>query len=307
MAGRTFLTTVLAVVVGCWFNPRLTQAAPERVVSLNPCLDTILVTIAPREQIAGLSHWAADPQRSTIASIARSYPMTYETAEEIVLLKPDMVLASRHSSLATRNALQRLGVPVRTYSVPDSIESSLQQVLDVAADIGRDAEGQELVARIRRELAAAATRHRGPPVTAAIYQPAGLTAGPDTLPGELMRIASFENIAGTRYGIAKWQPLSLEQLIASPPQVLLAEPGIDSATTQAERLMNHRALSALDPIMLRAAFPARLLYCGGPVILDALAALQRARESWDQRDSANTSRHKGARMRPARMQSAIVR
>jgi iron complex transport system substrate-binding protein len=307
MAGRTLLTTVLAVVVGCWFNPQPAHAAPERVVSLNPCLDTILVAIAPREQIAGLSHWAVDPQRSTIASIARNYPLTYETAEEIVLLKPDMVLASRHSSLATRNALQRLGVPVRTYSVPDSIESSLQQVLDVAADIGRVAAGQALVARIRQELAAAAAHHRGPPVTAAIYQPAGLTAGPDTLPGELMRIAGFENIAGTRYGIAKWQPLSLEQLIASPPQVLLAEPGAARATTRAEQLMSHRALAALDRVMLRADFPARLLYCGGPVILDSLATLQRARESWDGRFSATTSRHKGARMRPARIRSAIVR
>jgi iron complex transport system substrate-binding protein len=262
------------------------QAAPMRVVSLNPCLDTILVNLAPREQIAGLSHWAADPQRSTIASIARTFPMTYETAEEIVLLRPDMVLASRHSSLATRNALQRLGVPVKTYGVPDSVESSLQQVLDVANDIGRLPEGQALVARIRRELVAAAARHAGPRVTAAIFQPAGLTAGPETLPGELMRAVGFENIAGTRYGIDKWRPLPLEQLVSNPPQVLLAEPGTEMSTTRAERLVSHRALTALSPVMLRVEYPAPLIYCGGPVLLHSIAALERAREAWDEHAAA---------------------
>ncbi|MBI1186619.1 MAG: ABC transporter substrate-binding protein, partial [Alphaproteobacteria bacterium] len=75
--------------------------APRRVVSLNPCLDVILVHIADRTQIAALSHYARDASSSTIADIARTLPFTYESAEEILSLDPDLVLASTHSALAT--------------------------------------------------------------------------------------------------------------------------------------------------------------------------------------------------------------
>ena len=77
-------------------------SAPRRVVSLNPCLDAILVEVADRAQIAALSHYARQPQGSTIVAIARTLPETFESAEEVLMLRPDLVLASRHTALATR-------------------------------------------------------------------------------------------------------------------------------------------------------------------------------------------------------------
>src|SRR5689334_13603243 len=98
----------------------IAQAAPLRIVSLNPCLDTTLVAVADRAQIAALSHYARDPYGSNIAEIAATLPITYESAEEVIALAPDLVLASRHSALATRNALTRLGIEVALFDVPES-------------------------------------------------------------------------------------------------------------------------------------------------------------------------------------------
>jgi len=84
------------------------QAEVHRVVSLNPCLDVILVNVADRDQIAALSHFSRDKNTSTIADLAATFPMSRESAEEVISFSPDLVLTSRHSSLATRNALRRV-------------------------------------------------------------------------------------------------------------------------------------------------------------------------------------------------------
>ena len=47
----------------------------------------------------------------------------------------------------------------------------------------------------------------------------------------------------------------------------------------AQRVMQHPALVHVVGGMRRAVFPERLLYCGGPVMIPALATLVRARQS----------------------------
>ena len=39
---------------------------PHRIVSLNPCLDVILVHVADRAQIAAISHYSHEPSSSSI-------------------------------------------------------------------------------------------------------------------------------------------------------------------------------------------------------------------------------------------------
>lgn len=140
------------IVVGAM---ALTAAAqpPRRIVSLNACLDAMLVHLADRNQIAALSHYARDPHGSTVAEQAKSLPYTWESAEEVIALRPDLVLASQHSALATRNALKRLEVPVQRFAVPKTIAESLAQVRKVARLIGRPERGEALVARVEAALA----------------------------------------------------------------------------------------------------------------------------------------------------------
>jgi iron complex transport system substrate-binding protein len=248
--------------------------APTRVVSLNPCVDTILIEIAAREQIAALSFRSRDPGQSVIVDIAKTYPITYETAEEVVVLRPDLILATKHSALATRNALKRVGLRVVMLDVPESIESSFAQIRKVADAIGRAQQGEALIVRLQAAIDGA----RGDShMTAIIFQPTGLTPGKGTLISELMGVVGFENVA-ERYGIKRWGIVGLEQLIANPPAVLLSgdvEPG---APTRAEQLVQHPALRHMQGQMRRATFPARQLYCGGPVMELALRSLVSARD-----------------------------
>src|ERR1041384_1919970 len=125
---------------------------PQRIVSLNLCLDSVLVELVPHEHILALSQYARDPWRSTIAEVARTLPTTAETAEEIVALEPDLVITSRHSAISTRSALQRIGIRFELFDVPATVAESIAQIRAVAALVQRVPEGEALIARIERAI-----------------------------------------------------------------------------------------------------------------------------------------------------------
>ena len=251
-----------------------------RVVSLNPCLDAILIRVADRAQILALSHYARQAQTSDIAEEAATYPITYETAEEVVALKPDLVLESGHSSAATRSALARLGIRAAQLTVPDSVAESLAEVRQIAVLVGHADRGEALVGRIEAALAAAAAPPGSTPVATLVFQPNGFAAGSGTLLDEMLTRTGFRNV-GDRYGIVQWGSVPLERVLADPPRLLLSDKASPGITSWADRVISHPALASVSTVMKRGFFPERLLYCGGPVLIDTAATLSAARRAYE--------------------------
>ena len=270
MNRREAIAGALAMTAGAPLPP------PKRIVSLNSCLDAMLVHLADRGQIAALSHYAREEHGSTVAAQAKTLPYTWESAEEVIDLIPDLVLASQHSALATRNALKRLHVPVQRFKVPKSVEESLGQVRKLARLIGHPERGEALVARIEAAIEGAKPAPGARRLTALIYQPNGFAAGPGTLVDEMMDHAGFDNVA-RRFGLKTWGNVGLERLLADPPQVLLVGVSAPGARSWADRIMTHPALKAVSGRMRQAPLPEKLLYCGGPVLIETAAAMARAR------------------------------
>jgi iron complex transport system substrate-binding protein len=260
---------------------------PARIVSLNQCLDAILVELVPTERIAAISHYSRDPLRSPIAELAQRLPITYESAEEIVALRPDLVLASRHSAIPTRNALRRVGIHYELFDVPLSVKHSLAQIRRIAALTGSRAAGEALVGRIESAIVAARLPPGARRLTAAVYEMGGLTAGSKTVTDELMQVVGLDNLAAS-YGIEMHAPMQLELLVAAPPDLLLMGEVPAAAGTQAARLVQHRALRKVPS--LRWEFPARFMYCSGPTIIEEVAALARARDAIHTRSRAQAAR-----------------
>lgn len=262
----------LACVVGT------AEAEVRRVVSLNPCLDVILVNVADREQIAALSHFSRDKDTSTIAELATTFPMSRESAEEVISFTPDLVLTSRHSSSATRNALRRVEIKTELFSEPKSVTESIAQIRTISALVNRVERGEELIGRIEAALAAAAPAPDTLRLSALIFQSNGFSTGGDTLVNEMLGRVGFINVAN-RYGLTGWGTIPLERVIADPPQVLLAGALLADKPTWADRIVRHPALRDMQGRMKRATFPDRLLFCGGPVLIEAARALAAARNS----------------------------
>jgi iron complex transport system substrate-binding protein len=250
--------------------------APARIVSLNPCLDAILLQVADPGQIAALSHYSRDPSQSAVWAEARRYPFTYGSGEEVAALKPDLVLTSGMGAMALAAVLPRLHIQAASFGVPSSVEESLAQVRRVARLAGHPERGEALAARINAAFAAAAPPPGTPRIGALIYEYHGLASGPGTLMDEMMRRAGFDNFAA-RYGLKRTVDAPLEQVLAEPPPVLLAGSLGPGQPTWADRVLSHPALKALAGKMRRESFPETLMFCGGPQMIPAMAALARAR------------------------------
>ena len=156
------------------------------------------------------------------------------------------------AELAVRDPLQRA--------------ESVAQVRDIAARTGQRGRGERLAADIER----AATADPGPRVTALIWQGGGMVPGSGTLADDLLRRTGFANYSAA-LGLAQWDVLGLEYLVARPPRVLFTAPG---AT---DRALAHPVLRTLRGRTTIRAFPSRLLWCGGPAIPEALRTLRAAR------------------------------
>jgi iron complex transport system substrate-binding protein len=260
------LLAALSLATGCApTGPAQSRSdgAPT-IVSLNPCLDAILVEIAPPDQVLALSHYSRDPGSSSIpASVAARYDVTGGTAEEVIALQPDLVLASTFLPQPTRHALERAGLKVETFGSPTSIAESAAQVRAVARLAARAEAGEALAHRI-----AAPMPPPGTPIDTLLWQPGEIVAGEQTLIAELLREQGFASDA-LRRGLGQAERVSLESVLADPPHLLLVAG--DAAGQQ------HPLVKDAYKQMVVADFDPALIYCGGPTIPKARARLRAIR------------------------------
>src|SRR5690606_39177025 len=141
--------------------------------------------------------------------------------------------------------LTRLGIAVELFGVPQTIGESLEQVVRIGALTGHAGRASVLSLEITRQIELCRIRPNERRLKAVVFQPNGFAAGQGTLMSEMMEIAGFDNVAG-RYGVGKWGNLSLEQIIANPPEVLLSGAGSQGARSWAERIMLHPALHSIS-------------------------------------------------------------
>ncbi|MBB6122525.1 ABC transporter substrate-binding protein [Sphingobium subterraneum] len=255
------------------------RAVPQRIVSMNPCVDAVLMEIADPATIAGISHYSQDPRATSIPlDQARRFSAVSDEAEDIVALRPDLVIAGSHVSIQTIAALKRLGIPLMQLGVPASVAEDKAQISMIAARIGRKPQGERLNAAIARALAAASPPE-GKPISAMIWQSSGLVPGTGTLADDLLTRTGFSN-ESARMGLHQWDILPLEDLLTRPPPVLLSgTASMDLGDADANRMLNHPALRMAGKRIRTADYPANLLHCGGPVIIRAAARLATIRRN----------------------------
>ncbi|WP_439533838.1 ABC transporter substrate-binding protein [Polymorphobacter sp.] len=242
------------------------MAAGPRIVSINPCVDAVLMHVADAGQIAGISHYSKDPRASSIpAAQAARFAATSGTAEEVVALAPDLVIAGAHVAPATIAALARMNIALLQLGVPETLAESRDQVRRIAAAVGHPD---------RVDAAVAAARGKGPPVPALIWQGGGLVPGNQTLASDLLRSTGFHNLSRD-YGLKNWDVLPLEYIIARSPRLLFS---VGDARGH-DRMLGHPALKKMAGHITIYPYPERLLRCGGPTIIEAVAHLASARRA----------------------------
>jgi iron complex transport system substrate-binding protein len=259
----------MTILGGCAHVPTSHRsAAHPTIVSLNPCTDAILADVTAPGQLLAVSHYSHEPSGTSMPlAQARRYPATGGTVEEALALDPDIVVTSTYLDPASVRAFARLGIRVETVGIAASVRDSVAQVRQLAALAGEGARGEALVSRIEGAVSAA---HRpGAPVSAVLWQEGGLVPGEGTLAAELLANSGFANHAAAR-GLGQGSYLPLEQVLADPPQMVIAAGD--------ERMEHHPALRGIEHMRYERLDPT-LLFCGGPTIIRATERLAQIRAS----------------------------
>lgn len=239
---------------------------PERIVSINLCADQLVLALADRRQIAGLTHNAADPQMSGEAAAARGLLLMSDSAEQILAIAPDLIVGMPASRSAALAALPRKTYPLLDLETADRLDQIYASIRRTAHAVGHPARGDALVARMEGELAGLPVPGRGR--VAAYYQRRGYMTGTGTLIDELMTRAGLVNLAG-KLGKPPLSQLSLEEMVAARPDFLIVESATDDVTDQGSEMLHHPALKDIPRISV----PQAWTVCGSPAYTQAARSI----------------------------------
>ena len=244
------------------------QAEPQRVVSMNLCSDQLAMMLAGPGQLISVSSLAQDPRLSPLAQEAAAYRPNSGRAEEIYLMRPDLVIAGTYTPPATVAMLRRLGIRVETPPPSEDFDAIRADIIRMGDWLGRRDAARDLLARFDADLAIARSpRGQG---RAALYYANGFTSGSETLAGAILDAAGLGNVA-TDYGITATTPLPLELLVMARPDRLITGakwPG----QSRGEAILDHPALAAASPA--RAQVTDLHWTCGTPFVTRAIRSLR---------------------------------
>ncbi|MDF7777088.1 ABC transporter substrate-binding protein [Sphingomonas sp. AOB5] len=258
---------LLLVLGGC------APSAPSAgggIVSTNPCADQMLLALVPPERIAAISHYSQDPGATSIPlDVARRFRTTTGTAEEVIALQPELVVASSFTPPATRAAYERAGLKMLYLDSPVTIAGSKAQIVELAKAVGAAPRGAELVAQI--DAAVAAVRPGRARPAALLFIAGDLVNGGGTLLDEMLITAGFRDAAAD-YGLMSTGTLPVETIVSRPPAVILIPDGGGRTAALRRRVLKTSGATVVERI-----FPRSLINCGGPTIPAALARLTEIR------------------------------
>ena len=263
-----------AVAIAFWLALLVdpAQAAPpQRIVSLNLCVDQYLLALADRSQIAALTQLATDPGMSAMADLARGLPQTSGSAEEVIALHPDLIVGGTFSLRATRELLERVGYRTVALSPDESFASIRETARRLATLVGHPKRGERLVAALDDALAAAPSREEAAP-SALYYQRRGFASGSRSLVSEIMAAAGLRNLA-TDLGIEQTARVDLEKIVAMRPAYLVVDSLDPKVEDQGSYMLRHPALLHVVPRSRQLVLPRPLVTCGGPMTAEAVRRL----------------------------------
>ena len=266
-----FAGAAIAMLAGLLPGAAMAADLP-RIASMNVCTDQLLITLADPGQILGLSRYARERFESFAADDARRFRILSGGAEDILLLKPDVVVASLFDRRSTRELLKEKGLHLVEFTVPRNLDEVKAQIREMGNVVGHadraSAEVARLDAAIARARQTVAVKHyRVLPLSRR-----GWVSGSDSLVSSLLAETGLFNAAGD-LGITAGGFASLEAIVSLKPDLIVVSEAGGRAEDDGRAFLLHPALERFYPPSKRIVLPDRLTVCGGVMLADALDVL----------------------------------
>ena len=271
---RLAILCTLFLFGGCSIEKAPPRASdrPMRIVSLDYCADQYVLKLADAEQILAISPDAAK-DFSYMRKAAVGVPTVRPLAEDVLILKPDLVVRAYGGGPLAADFFERAGIPVLQVGWAANVDGenlgSIPSVIQHMADgLGQAERGAALIADYRGRLAGVEKQEKNE--TALYMTPYGATTGPGSLVHDMLLAAGLVNFQ-TNPG---WSSLPLERLAYEQPDLIVAAffetmANHPNAWSPSKHPVAQSQLTNSSVVPLQGAWTA----CGGWFILDAIEAI----------------------------------
>jgi iron complex transport system substrate-binding protein len=250
----------------------------QRIISLAPSNTEILFAVGAGKQVVGRDDLSDFPAET--GSLPKIGGMDKYNTEQIVALKPDLVLAAEINSPELVNSLESLGLTVYYLSNPKTIEDMYANLEIVSKLTGHEQETTALVESFKARVAIVDEKIKsaaGKPVV--FYEldstdPAKpWTAGPGSFIDLLINRAGGVNLTSVA-GIKDAYPqVSVEQIVSTNPDMIILGDSMWGVTV--ESVGQRPGWEKLKVVSGKQIFPFddNLVSRPGPRLVDGLEAL----------------------------------
>lgn len=270
-----------------WTNAADAQR-PQRIVSMNLCTDQLLMRLVEPERIASISFLSFEPGETPaeLQPILKQLRQNRGLAEQVLMLKPDLILAGQYSTLTTTPLLQKLGYKVVLFSPDNSFGDMRANIRKLGEAVGEQARAEKMIADFDRDLAALRAGLPSGPMP--VYADIGVNnwmAGRGTLSTEVANAGGFRTL-GETVGYDGYRSIPLEQLVRHAPDLISSSSGYANPPSMATQALGHPLIRDMIAKSQTIELASRYTTCANPSSLDAVRLLVEARKAVDAKKAA---------------------
>jgi len=213
------LAAAAIAAAGCPAATAAGRGPPQRIMSTNVCTDLLLLQIAPKSRIVSVTFMAPDGARALFPGAAAGIALNHGAAEDVVNLKPDLILDSGLSSPLVRTLARRVGARVVDIKDANTFKDIRDVVRQVGDEVGEPARAAALIRRMDATLAELAAHPPRRTYRVVAWSGGSAVPGKGSLTDAIITAAGAVNIAA-QPGQAE-SSFGVEELLAAKPDALL--------------------------------------------------------------------------------------
>ena len=258
--------------------------APQRIVAASLLATEVLLEILPRERLAGVHVLAADPRFSLVAGDVQGLPLVGADAEQLLAVRPDLVLCDAYTRPETLALLSSADVPVVVTADPASFDDIAANVQRIGRVVHREAEAAAMVLRMHERLRALAADAPAVAAWRVMNLDGGLhTYGRGSLFAAVVAAAGARSEAVER-GVGPFRKLDAEALLGWQPDAIVVNGDPQDGANLPIWIGQHPALPLLRCVERRRVLPVHgaLFNTTSPRLVAAVEFLQQSLRRWGQ-------------------------
>jgi iron complex transport system substrate-binding protein len=258
------------------FQPLEFFCSTLKVASLSPGITEIIFALKKEKCLVGKSSACNYIKGSESIPVVGN--MGSPNLEKLMLVKPDVVIASALKDKSSARVIENLGIKVYVLSF-DTIDGYYKTVRTLGKILDADNEAGAEINRVKNGLAVYEKKiqqipfEKRPTVFIEIWDSPLMTAGRKSFLNDLVYYAGGRNIAS---GINRnYFQVTKEWVIACNPQVIIAPFMSDQTKLQLSKSAVWKSVSAVKNGKVYNHFDLNQIYTLGPHILEAIESLRK--------------------------------